>query len=116
MTFDSKNGGHGAKSAVAHPAELQLNDGRQQAGRCCWPASRRPDKVRKPALPAVAPRHEVQVRPAYFFNGRPRQADVGEQPVIEFEKLPVLVSSLQPQGYSGRPPQRDFPPPSKLGK
>jgi hypothetical protein len=46
---------------------------------------------------AVAPRHQIQGRPSHFFGIRPRYADVGEQPVIKFEQLPVLVSSFQPQ-------------------
>jgi hypothetical protein len=65
---------------------------------------------------AVAPRNHVQVRPAHFFNSRPRYANVGEQPVIKFEKLPVLVSSFPPQGYSGQPRKRAFPEPSQVRK
>jgi hypothetical protein len=71
-----------------------------------------------PDLPssAVAPRHQVQVRPAHFFNVGSRQANVGEQMVIKFEKLPVLISSIQPQCYSAQPRKRDFPGPSKVRK
>jgi hypothetical protein len=65
---------------------------------------------------AVAPRHLIQRRPSHFFNGRPRQANVGEQPVIEFEKLPVLVPSFQPHCDSGQPRKRDLPGPSKVRK
>jgi hypothetical protein len=65
---------------------------------------------------AVAPRNHVQVRPAHFFHSRPRYANVGEQMVIEVEKLPVLVSSFQPQRYSGQPRKRDFPEPSQVPK
>jgi hypothetical protein len=33
----------------------------------------------------------------------PRYADIREKPVIEFEKLPVLVPSLGPRGNSIQP-------------
>jgi hypothetical protein len=65
---------------------------------------------------AVAPRHHVQMRPAHFFNDRLRHANVGEQPVVKFEKLPVLASSFPREGYSGEPRKRDFPGPSKVRK
>jgi hypothetical protein len=65
---------------------------------------------------AVARRNHVQVRSTHFFNSRSRYANVGEQPVIKFEKLPVLVSSFPPQGYSGHPRKRDFPEPSQVRK
>jgi hypothetical protein len=68
------------------------------------------------ALSAVAPRHQVQVRPSHFFDIRSRQANVGEQMVIKFEKLPVLGSSIQPQGYPSQPRKRDFPGPSEVRK
>jgi hypothetical protein len=56
------------------------------------------------------------VRPAHFLDGAPGNADVSEHPVIKFEKLPVLVSSFQPQGYAGQPREQDFPEPSKVRK
>jgi hypothetical protein len=56
------------------------------------------------------------MRPAHLFDIRPRQANVGEQMVIEFEKLPVFVPSIQPEGYSAQPGKRDFPMPSKVRK
>jgi hypothetical protein len=56
------------------------------------------------------------MRPAHLFDARPRQANVSEQMVIKFEKLPVFVPSIQPQGYSGQPRERDFPGPSKVRK
>jgi hypothetical protein len=65
---------------------------------------------------AVAPRNHVQMRPAHFFNRRPRNAHVVEQPVVKFEKFPVLVSSIPPQDYSGQPRQRDFPGPARIWK
>jgi hypothetical protein len=37
----------------------------------------------------------------------------GEQPVIKFEKLPVLAPSFPPQRCSRQPRKRDFPGPSK---
>jgi len=37
-----------------------------------------------------------------FFDGLlPRYADIGAKPVIQFEKFPALMSSLQPQGNLG---------------
>jgi hypothetical protein len=65
---------------------------------------------------AVVPRHQIQMRPAHFFDVGSRQANVGEQMVIEFEKLPVLVLSIQPQRYCAQPRKRDFPGPSKVRK
>jgi hypothetical protein len=41
------------------------------------------------------------MRPSRFNSGRPRQANIGEQPVIKFEKLPALMPSFQPHCYSG---------------
>jgi hypothetical protein len=65
---------------------------------------------------AVAPRNHIQGRPAHFFSGRPRYANVGEEPVIKFEKLPALVLSFPPPCYSGQPRKRGFPGPSKVRK
>jgi hypothetical protein len=37
-----------------------------------------------------------------FFDGLlPRYADIGEKPVIKSEKLPAMMSSLQPHGNAG---------------
>jgi hypothetical protein len=37
-----------------------------------------------------------------FFEGPlPRHADIGEKSVIQFEKSPALMSSLQPHGNAG---------------
>jgi hypothetical protein len=58
----------------------------------------------------------VKGRPAHFFNGRSGHADIGEQPVIKPEKLPVLVSSIPPQHYSDQPCRRNFPGPPKIRK
>jgi hypothetical protein len=76
------------------------------------------DPANLPGVPssAVVPRHQIQMRPAHFFDVGSRQADVGEQMVIKFEKLPVLVLSIQPQCYCAQPRKRDFPGPSKVRK
>jgi hypothetical protein len=54
--------------------------------------------------------------PAHFFNGLLRHANVGEQPVVKFEKLPVLAAPFPREGYCGQPRKRDFPGPSKVRK
>jgi hypothetical protein len=38
-----------------------------------------------------------------FDRVLPRYAEIGEKPVIEFEKLPVLAPSPAPRCNSGRP-------------
>jgi hypothetical protein len=43
-------------------------------------------------------------------------ANIAEQPVIKFEKLPVLVPPFPPQCGSGQPRERDFPEPSQVRK
>jgi hypothetical protein len=65
---------------------------------------------------AVAPRHQVQMGPAHFLNGLLRHANVGEQPVVKLEKLPVLAPPLPREGYCGQPRNRGFPGPSKVWK
>jgi hypothetical protein len=57
---------------------------------------------------AVAPRNHVQMRSSRFYGGRLRQANIGQQPIIKFEKLPVMLS-IQPHCYSGQPRDRNFP-------
>jgi len=66
--------------------------------------------------PAVAPGIQVQGRPSHFVDIRLRYANVGEQPVIEFEKFPVLGPSFPPQCYSGKPRKRVFQDHLKAGK
>src|SRR5882672_17121 len=46
------------------------------------------------------------MRPAHFFSGCARYPDVVEHPRIKFEKLPVLVTSFPPHGYSIQPRER----------
>jgi hypothetical protein len=70
-----------------------------------WPKTgdARLERVGGSMSPAVAPRNQVQGRPAHFFNGCPRYANVGEQTVIKFKKFTVLASSFPPLCYSGQP-------------
>jgi hypothetical protein len=51
------------------------------------------------------PHHDAYPRGLERFFGRllPRYADIGEEPVIKFEKLPALVTSFTPHGNPGNP-------------
>jgi hypothetical protein len=59
---------------------------------------------------AVAPRHEIQRGSAHLFDGGPREAHVGKQPIIKCEKFLVLPSSIPSAHYSSQPPKRNLPP------
>ena len=51
-----------------------------------------------------------------FFDGLlPPYADIGEQSVIKFEKLPALVPSLTLQRHSDQPCRRVFQDHLRLG-
>jgi hypothetical protein len=41
------------------------------------------------------------MRPSRFYGSRLRQANIGEQPIIKFEEVPVLMPPFQPTCYSG---------------